>query len=92
MKGPYPLKLHFQPSLAMFVHEKTDIHISEQIIQNGIWESYETSILEALLFQQNFTSKMSRYRQKPKAEAMTSAKAPNNFEFASNIGIACARQ
>ncbi|MAV76169.1 MAG: hypothetical protein CL691_06075 [Cellvibrionales bacterium] len=50
MKGPYPLKLHFQSSLAMFVHEKTDIHISEQIIQNGIWESYETSILEALLF------------------------------------------
>ena len=34
----------------MFVHQKTDIHISEQIIENGIWESYETSILEKLLF------------------------------------------
>lgn len=50
MKGPYPLNLHFQQSLAMFVHQKTDIHISEQIIENGIWESYETSILEKLLF------------------------------------------
>ena len=35
MKGPYPLKLHFPQSLAMFVHQKTDIHISEQIIENG---------------------------------------------------------
>ena len=50
MKGPYPLNLQFQQSLAMFVHQETDIHISEQIIENGIWESYETSILKSLLF------------------------------------------
>ena len=50
MKGPYPLNLQFKQSLVMFVHQETDIHISEQIIENGIWESYETSILENLLF------------------------------------------
>lgn len=50
IKGPYPLKLNFQETLEMYVHQQTDIHISEQIIENGIWESYETSLLESLLF------------------------------------------
>tara|TARA_B100000767_G_scaffold271915_2_gene298535 strand:+ start:267 stop:1079 length:813 start_codon:yes stop_codon:yes gene_type:complete len=49
MKGPYPLKLDLQQQLTMFVHQKTDIHISKQIIEHGIWESYETSLLLTLL-------------------------------------------
>jgi len=38
-----------QPTLLMHVHDSTDIHISEQLRNHGIWEPYETRLLCELL-------------------------------------------
>ena len=50
MKGPYPLNIcGVDPAPQMFVHSKTDAHISQQISQTGRWEVFETQLLCDLL-------------------------------------------
>lgn len=51
MKGPFPLTVGgFDAKAKMFVHSKTDAHISKQIAESGSWEVYETQLLQAMLF------------------------------------------
>ncbi len=51
MKGPYPLHVGQSHSpLAMYVHDKTDTHISHQIANDGVWEIFETTLIQQFLF------------------------------------------
>jgi len=51
MSEPYPLSIkNHQSQLVMYVHSKTDAHVSKQIAEQGVWEAYETQLLMQSLF------------------------------------------
>ncbi|MCX2981718.1 FkbM family methyltransferase [Halieaceae bacterium IMCC14734] len=50
MVDSFPLRVTgVNAGLRLYVHEKTDIHVSRQIREHGIWEAFETELVVRLL-------------------------------------------
>ncbi len=48
--GPFPLRIPgLDRHLHLRVHSATDLHISRQIREQGIWEPYESSLVQQYL-------------------------------------------
>lgn len=50
LAGPFPLQISgLDRALRLHVHRTTDLHISQQIREQGIWEPYESSLIQQYL-------------------------------------------